>query len=112
MGRREMQSASHSPICYLWVASQSEPGCHGETFRFTDAASPPPRIPATPHIGIDGPTGLVEADSLYGAWELLGTVNGECVTRDDPGDCVRRPDGYLMDAHEIVQCGWYSKPRA
>jgi hypothetical protein len=104
--------STSQPSCYLWVARQSEPGCHGETFRFTANANPPPRVPSSPHYGPDGPTGLTYADSLYGEWEVLGIVKGECGTRDDPGDCVRRPDGYLMDAVEIVQCGWYSKPRA
>lgn len=58
---------------YLWRASQSEPGCDESIFDVTHERDTPPADPKP----LQYEKGLVDQESLYDDWQLIGEVDTE-----------------------------------
>lgn len=102
--------------CYLWRAEQTEPGCEGKRFALTETEDAPARIATT-----SAAEGLVHAESLYGEWELLGTVNGTCYSNRYGESLVELERGSSggvslasaqLSADDVYRLGTYLKVNA
>lgn len=103
-----MISKSTTPICYLWIAQQSEPGANGKRYAATVTQDSPEAIES-----VLARPGLVYAESVYDDWELLGTVKGTPF-QNSFGDSIiemATPEmmGTTVAADEVARLGWYSQ---
>jgi hypothetical protein len=97
---------------YIWAARQSEPGCYRSIYRLTATdAAPDPVAPG--HLDGRAPgraANQFHEDDRFGPWELLGEVYGDACRTATNGMFVRRPDGTMWKAEEIVDGRYYRQP--
>jgi hypothetical protein len=92
---------------WLWRAASTEPGVDAVRHEATNADQAPAPIKPVAAIG----AGLVHAESLFGAWELIGTVHGTALRNayDEPVVQLWAPlmYGVTLGVDEIVSNGWF-----
>jgi len=95
---------------YIWAASQTEPGLNDVDCRITKNKIAPGALKPTTHFSDET---LIEGESLYSDWELLGTIDGEAYYTECGETCVVMQTpvsaGQTFSAHDIVVSGFYKK---
>lgn len=88
---------------YIWQAEQTEPGLDGRAYRATSTQTAPAAIEPVQHNdAIGDPTGLVHAESVFGEWRYLGTIDGTAFESARGESCVERDDGHRQAVEDIV----------
>ncbi len=96
---------------YLWIAEQTEPGHNRATYALTLTEDPPDCLGPVFHS-----PGLAFAESLFGDWELLGTVAG--VAREElvygEKEVTVLFDGWpqSLTASEVARLGMFERVTA
>lgn len=98
------KSTDRLQTIYLWRAWQSEPGCDGA--RYTGTLDRTRPSPVQPSGSIPG---LVDDESMYGDWNLVGATTGFLV-EDSTGELVvENRSGARWDIETIVHTKHYRK---